>query len=289
MKNRMPIIAAVILGIFVVFAIQSYLKKESDKVQSQLKQERVLVVGQNLAKGTELTEAMLKWRKVPSQAMHHKAMTKEDERRQIVGRTIRTAIPRGELILWTDLEIEKRGGLSSLIPEGERAFSVEFGETSLLQLNDRVDIIGIFNEPKTDAPGPVGGPSGVQFADQNSTVCIVLLQNVNVIAIGSTIGEVYQAPGINQGSTLTFSLTLPEAQLLMYATTHGELAIVLRRDGDVEVIARENLPRITMQELEKITGQLDEERFHRTIRIMKGGKIEEIEVESPEGVDTFEE
>ncbi len=289
MKNRIPIIAAVILGIFVVFAIQSYLKKESDKVQSQLKQERVLVVGQNLAKGTELTEAMLKWRKVPRQAMHHKAMTKEDERRQIVGRTIRTAIPKGELILWTDLEIEKRGGLSSLIPEGERAFSVEFGETSLLQLNDRVDIIGIFNEPKTDAPGPVGGPLGVQFAGQNSTVCIVLLQNVNVIAIGSTIGEVYQAPGINQGSTLTFSLTLPEAQLLMYATTHGELAIVLRRDGDVEVIARENLPRITMQELEKITGQLDEERSHRTIRIMKGRNIEEIEVESADGVETFEE
>jgi len=289
MKNRIPIIAAIILGLFVIFAIQNYLKREREKVQSQLRQAVVLVAGQNIPKGTELTEAMLKWRDVPSQAVHHKSMTSEDERRQIVGRKLRIAIPQGQAILWTDLEIEKRGGLSSLIPEGERAFSAEFGETALLQLNDRVDIIGIFNEPKDDATGLVGGPGGVQFADQNSTVCIVLLQNVNIIAIGSTIGEVYQAPGEISGGTITFSLTLPEAQLLMYASTHGELAMVLRRDGDVEVIARENLPRITMQELERITGELDEERSHRTIRIMKGRNVEEIEVESADGVETFEE
>jgi Flp pilus assembly protein CpaB len=296
MKNRIPIIAAVLLGIFVIFAIQNYLKREKAKVQDQLREEYVLGAAQEIEKGTEITEEMLTWLQVPGQAVHHQAMTTDRERSRIIGRKTRIAIPARQAILWTDLEIEKRGGLSSLIPEGERAFSVEFGESDLFQLNDRVDIIGIFNEPSSGSTsdeaadlsiGPIDGPYGINLGDQTKTVCIVLLQNVNIIALGTTIGESFQLPGETEGGKVTFSLTLPEAQLLQFASTHGELAMVLRRDGDISVIARKDLERVTMQDLERITGELDEERTRRIIRIMKGRNIEKVTVETNDGVETF--
>ena len=233
---------------------------------------------------------MLTLKKVPSQYIPRQAMTTPEERRQIIGRKTRVPIRAGQLILWSDLEMEKRGGLSALIPEGERAFSVgiEAGiKSALLQINDRVDILGIFSVPQDDP----GVRAGVGIGAGDDTACVVLLQNVNIIALGTTIGSTRGgAADAGGGGQITFSVTLPEAQLLLFSEQHGDLALALRREGEIEVMAREDLPRVTMEQLEDITRELDGKRQARVIQVRKGTEVEEVTIElDDEGeIDTFE-
>jgi Flp pilus assembly protein CpaB len=294
MKSRLPIIVAVILGIVAVVAIQSYVKRIKQEAANQFRGRPVTAARVQIKAGSEITEKMLTERSVPNQFIPRQAIASIEEKRQVIGRTAKVDVRPGQLLLWSDLELEKRGGLSALIPEGERAFAVSVGEginTELLQLNDRVDIIGIFQEPAESGPSLIGAGLAGGGVTAGETVCVVLLQSVNVMAIGSTIGEVYRDPSAGGGAgggNITFSVTLPEAQLLMYASGQGELALVLRREGDVQVLVRKDLPRITMGSLEEITGQLDEERQTRIIQVMKGREIEEIKIEAGTGLESFE-
>ena len=108
-------------------------------------------------------------------------------------------------------------------------------------------------------------------------VNIVLLQNVTVLAVGENYSG--SASGSAEMNELTLAVTLPEAQLLMFAGEHGDLAAVLRKQDDINTMKREDLPRITFQELEKLIGDLDAMRASRTIEIMKGGRVEQVRVE----------
>ena len=291
MKSKLPIIAAIILAFVAVTAIRSYVKRVEADAAQQLKGRQIVFASKEIPKGAELAENMMTMDSVPDKFIPRQAITSLSEKRQIVGRTTRVRIPKGKLILWSDIEVEKQGGLSSLVPEGERAFAIDIDlgvNTDLLQLNDRVDVIGIFQETQ-DTGLQVGQ---IQAAGVENPVCVVLLQSVNVIAIGTTIGETYglSSQEISGGGNVTFSVTLPEAQLLLYASSHGELALVLRREGEIEVLAREDLPRVTMKNLDDIINDLDSKRNKRVIQVMKGGRAEEVEVEIEGGTDlqTFE-
>jgi Flp pilus assembly protein CpaB len=291
LKNPIPIIVAVVLAVVVVFAIQNHVRKIEEQAAAKLKGSPVVAASVEIPKGATITESMLYRKQVPSQFIPRQALTTASDQRQVVGRRTRVTVYPNQLLLWSDLEETKRGGLSSLIPEGERAYTANLSQgiqISLLQLNDRVDILGIFSEPQQ--VGLVGQPGG-GFGGQDQSVCVVLLQNVNILAIGDEIGEVYRNPegASGGGGSITFSVTLQEAQLLLYAVRQGELAMVLRREGEIQVFPREQLPRITMAQMEQITGQLDHDRARRTIEVMKGREVQTIEVETNEsGLQSFD-
>lgn len=276
MKNRIPIIAAVLLGIVAVFAIRTYVKNAEEEANQKLRGKKVVAARVDIEKGDEITESMLGLIEVPPKYIPQQAITSEEERRQILGQKARVPISQNTMLLWSDLEVERRGGLSSLIPAGERAYTVDIDAgvgSELLQLNDRVDILGIFELPADDPRRAV--------ADAPTTVCVVLLQNVTVIAIGETIGQVGMHPSrFDMGGAITFSVTLPESQMLMFASQNGELALALRREGEIQILAREDLPRVTFQELERITGDLDQRRKNRIVQIMKGRTIEEVTIDT---------
>ena len=146
MKSKLPIIAAIILAFVAVTAIRSYVKRVEADAAQQLKGRQIVFASKEIPKGAELAENMMTMDSVPDKFIPRQAITSLSEKRQIVGRTTRVRIPKGKLILWSDIEVEKQGGLSSLVPEGERAFAIDIDlgvNTDLLQLNDRVDVIGI--------------------------------------------------------------------------------------------------------------------------------------------------
>ena len=275
MKNRVPIIAAVILAIVGAIGLRSYVKKVEAQAEEKLRGRPVVAARADIAEGTELTEDLLGWKEIPRQFIPSQAIDSRDDMRLIVGRKAAVRIRAGAPVLWSDLQMERLGGLSSLIPSGERAFTVEIAagvQSELLQLNDRVDILGIFEVPNEDRRSPTD--------PETSTVCVVLLQNVTVIAIGETIGQVAMRPSqFGPGGAITFAVTLPEAQMLMFSEQHGELALALRREGEIEILAREDLDRVTFQELERITSELDARRESRIVQIMKGREVEEVRIE----------
>jgi pilus assembly protein CpaB len=264
MKNKIPLIAAILLGIVAILAIRSYVQRVEQEAQAKLKGKPVVAARMDIKAGTEIELDLVAPKEVPPAFIPPQAIQGSLELKQIIGRKTRVPLRAGQIILWSDMESERRGGLSALIPEGDGAFTVNIGQgisSSLIQPNDHIDIIASFAVPKGNQPAP--GPTA-SWRQASDMVNVVLLQNVTVLAIGDTMGGVTHGPEEKGGSgPMTLSVTLPEAQLLMFAVQHGELGAVLRREGAVKTLPRDQLPRITFEAIEKIIGDLDQRRDKR--------------------------
>ena len=278
MKNKFPLVVAVILGIAAVLGIKYYVDSIKEAEAAKYQGQNVVAARKNIAQGTEITEALITQRSVPTQFIPPQAVEGRDEMAEIIGRKTRVNIKAGDLLLWSDLEIQQWGGLSTLIPEGERAFTVDITAgvpSELLQANDRVDILGLFTLPKDgDA---TSGPQAA-WREESDLVCVVLLQGVSILTVGEDM-TTYGRPQAAGGGALTFAVTLPEAQLLMFAGEHGTLGVALRGENEVEILERTELGKVTYKEMERVIGDLDNKRKKRVVQIMRGRSLEEVNVE----------
>lgn len=276
MKNKFPLIIAIVIGVAALFAIRSYVNKEKERVNAQLKGELVVAADGDIAAGAELTVQMISAKEVPARFIPTQAIQispDKKEIKQLLGRKTRVAIGKGQIILWSDLVSEVRGGLSTIIPPSEGAFSVAIGKgikPGLIQPSDHIDIIGSFALPKPNQPLPAAVTAGANWRQGSDMVNVVLLQNVTVLAVGDMMGGAARSEG--GGAELTLSVTLPEAQLVMFAAQHGELGAVLRREGTTDVKPRADLTPITFQNIQQIIGDLDNKRNTRVVEVQKGPK-----------------
>jgi Flp pilus assembly protein CpaB len=270
MKNKLPLVIALLIAVASIFAIKSYIGKEEAAVHEQLKGDPVVAASTDIPAGTELTLQMLVAKEVPRQFIPAQAIEGVDQVKQILGSKTRIPIHAGSLILWSDLASEAHQGLSSIIPAGHGAFSVPITrgvKGDLIQPSDHIDIIGSFAVPKPqNMPTPQTAATWRQASD---IVNVVLLQNVTVLAVGGTFAGQSSATTADSGE-LTLALTLPEAQLLMFASQNGDLGVLLRKEGTADVKDRQDLPRVTFEALEKIIGDLDGQRNFHTVEIQKG-------------------
>ena len=269
MKNKFPLIVAIIIGVVALIAIQRYVKNMKDQTDAQYKGQPVVAAATDISAGSTITLQMLYWKQVPTQFIPAQAIQGEDQVKLVIGSKTSVAIRQGQIILFSDLATETRSGLSSIIPTGQGAFTVTISagvKSDLIQPSDHIDIIGTFMIPKPTQP--ISGPVA-SWRQASDLVNVVLLQNVTVLAVG---GNFNGAPGSSgSGGDLTLALTLPEAQELMFAAQNGQLGAVLRRGGSTDVMARTDLPRVTFESIDKIIGDLDEQRNYRSIEVQKGG------------------
>jgi Flp pilus assembly protein CpaB len=288
MRNKAPVITAIVLGILALLAVRAYVNRVQQDAEAKLKGKKIVAAAVDIKEGTELTLSQVIPKEVPEQFIPPQAVKGSDELKQILGRKVRFAIKTGQMILWTDLESDKHGGLATVIAADERAFTINISKgtkNGLLQPNDHVDIICSFAVPKSTAQAAMaqaGRPqtSAATWREVPSMVNVVLLQNVTVIAIGEAFGG-GPASAFGRGAggdSVTVSVTLPEAQLLMFAEQQGELGVALRREGNLDTLPRDKLPRVTFDEMEKLMGDLDQQRKHRIVQIMKGKTVEEVQV-----------
>jgi len=277
LKNSFPIIVAVIIAGISLLAVRSYVEKKDAEVSALLKGRPVVAARANLQAGDELSPSVIQAKKTPERFIPQQAIVGE-EANMVLGRKLKYPVKPGQLILWSDLETESRG-FSTLIPRGERAYTIEvdMGTASgLIGPNDRIDIIASFA-----LPSEAGVDESVlaSWRAASDMVNVVLLQNVPVIAVGDSFTADQPAGQSTQMLSLTVSLTLPECQLLMFAELNGELGAVLRRDGDVDTMTREALPRITFAQVEDLIGDLDDQRQKRTVQLYKGQRRQEVTVD----------
>jgi Flp pilus assembly protein CpaB len=279
MKNKFPLIIAIVIGVAALFAIRQYVNKMEQQTAAKLKGEPVVAAAADIPAGTELTSQMLFAKEVPRQFIPAQAIQGSDQVKQILGSKTRVAIRAGQIMLWSDLASEAGGGLSSIIPAGEGAFTVSISKgikPGLIQPSDHIDIIGSFAVPKPTQPLPNSTATWRQGSD---VVNVVLLQNVTVLAVGGAFGGATKSQG-ESGGDLTLSLKLPEAQLLMFAGQNGELGAILRREGATDILPRAELPRVTFEKLEEIIGDLDGKRNFRNVEVQKGSKSETVPVKN---------
>ena len=156
MKNKFPLFIAVLIGIGALVAIKSYVDKMEQQARDQLRGDPVVSAGVDIPAGVEITVDMLVAKEVPKQFIPPQAIQGIDQVKQILGSKTRVLVHAGQLVLWSDLEGETRGGLSTIIPVGQGAFSVAITKgikAGLLQPSDHIDIIGSFTVRTATARG----------------------------------------------------------------------------------------------------------------------------------------
>jgi pilus assembly protein CpaB len=193
---------------------------------------QVLAAKQSIAVGQRLTPASLEWLEWPESAVRTDfitATTTPEAITEMSGATARTGFVAGEPILPTKLMPAGEGSyLAAVLGNGMRAVSVTVSADSasggFVAPNDRVDVVLI-------RPDDMGGQ-----------VTRTIMQNVKVLAINGSLGPTEPAaaeegddpakPEVFEGGIATLELDPIGAEVMMSATAHGRLTLVLRGMDD---------------------------------------------------------
>jgi pilus assembly protein CpaB len=260
------LIFAVVAAVLVFVAVNQGGEKDKGEGASaapSASRREVVVAGKDIPARTELTGGMLATKKVSEDEALRGAFTDTE---QVVGQVTRQEILDGEQITaskigpQTEKEIEQ--GLSFVIPQGMRAFSVQVDETSavggLLLPGDLVDVIAVFDK-----------------ADFDFDKALTLLQNIEVLAVAQESQESIPAPASEgaeatpeadgaagepaslgtrpedvepnpKARTVTLAVTPEQAQLLALTQARGELVLALRPFGDAAEVTLDETTLIPM-------------------------------------------
>lgn len=194
-----------------------------------VKTEQVLVASADVAMGTRLRAADVRWQNWPRDALSAHFVTrsaKPDAMEKVVGAIVRAPLFRGEPVNESKLVMSDRGGfMSAILSPGMRAISTrispETGAGGFILPNDRVDVI----LTKRETGG--GIDSGERY--QSETI----LTNVRVLAIDQSVKE-EDGRQVAVGKTATLELVQSQAEVLALARQLGEISLALRGLADAE-------------------------------------------------------
>ena len=253
MKNKLILVIALLLAGLAFWLNLKYLSAQRDKLSKEFEAVEVLVADRDLAALTVLSLEDLSYAKVVKSAVGENYFRKSDLN-SLVGKKLLRAARAGDPILWTQVDMPNRRGtgLSSVIEKGKRAVSLSIsgapGVSGLVQPNDHVDILGTFSFPSPSNPAQV------------ESVTLTLMQNVTVIAAGSTIaGQGDPRSRASGYSAVTFSVTPREAEILVFAQqTRGQLYLSLRNPADRN--SEDNLQSVNFDYIESVLKDLNNRR-----------------------------
>lgn len=228
MKNVVPLIIAVILGLAAVFAVSRMVSKTS---QAQEAMVDVVVAARDLALKEEVKDGYIAPRSIPQSAVsaRHVLWSRVN---MILGQTILRSVGKGDFILLNDVGMNRSLGV--LVAEGEWAVPVTFADASIIQFlqpGDEIAILGTFSIKKTIPSTDLSAPPTV--VEERATS--VVFPCVRVLDIGSGDGVSRE-----EGNVKTVVLALPpqQAATLIAAQRIAELYPALRRSNDSSSLNR---------------------------------------------------
>jgi pilus assembly protein CpaB len=248
MRQKLILIIAIAAGLAAFWLTGRYLRHERERVISGAKRIFVVVAEHDLPAGTIIKNTDLAKSLVFQSNVGDRAID-PDSAREIIGKKLLYNISRASPIQWSDVDVpfKGQGGLAEMINPAMRAVSISVDAVSslsaMIKPNDHVDVLGTFSFPSAAAGGTM------------ETVTLTVLQDVTVLAVGQTTadkavktGRADLAP--RSYNTVTFEVTPPEAELLVFAqSVKGKLSLVLRNPADVSFIT--NLPSVNFDHLQK--------------------------------------
>ena len=232
MKNFIPLILAVVLGLAAVFGIRHLLAERETASAATV---AVVVAAQDVPANTVLTESALAKRDVPRNAVPAKAITWQ-QRALILRQKSLRKVMRGDYILWSDMG--RSDGVSSLIGEGEWAISVPFSDSAIgamLRPGDEIAIVGTFDAETAKVADNKDGKS------TRARVTATILPRVRIVSIGG-----------KNSSTIVLSLKPEQAQLLIDAQRVASLYPALRRPNDDTNLDRLKTGMVTTSTYDKL-------------------------------------
>ena len=221
--NRIAMLASVAVAALGCVLLAVYVRQFQREARGGDSVE-LLAMRQNVAVGVPLTEQMLVVRALPENYIEDRQVLASDLPR-VLGVRASIDLEANQTLLWTDLATtpRDRSSFSSRIPRGMRAMSVagvgRRAFSNLMRPGDRVDIL--LTKAK---PGP-----------EAKVVTLPLLQNLLVLAVGSSFGATDEEPSPIGSDSVTLLVTIDQASLLAQARRDGALSLVLRNEDDLEI------------------------------------------------------
>lgn len=216
MRAIIPLVIGLGVGIFAIKIFMNVLQKA--KGASNVDTVEVVKASQEIPATSEITAEMVEMVTVPLALAPRGTLT---DKQKLIRRVANQTIPAGVPIFSTMLAPEGTPpGMISRIPEGYRAVAVRIDE-----------FVGVGGWMKPGSYVDVAVVMDVRASNNRSTVSKIVLQNVQVLAIGQTI----QAQGTT-GASLARSVTLmirpDDVTKLHLAASKGQLRLALRGQHD---------------------------------------------------------
>lgn len=218
---------SLVLGLVAAFGIWEYLNKTQEKVEKLTLTKNVVIAAKEIMAGAKITADDLAIKAFTAQEAPANYSSKPQS---FVGRIAKNNISADDVLTGEKLlDAGSPGGITALIPKGQRAITIRVNEISgvggFISPGDRVDVLAVTDSGKkgellsrTILQSLLVLATGDQLMDPNS-----------VPGAAATAGGNAPPKGVNQ---LTLALSLTEAEKLALAVSKGEIRLVLRAFGD---------------------------------------------------------
>lgn len=240
MKNFIPLVLAVLLGLAAVLAVGRLL---AERNKAKEKTQVVVAVARDIAAGDILTADSLMKKEIPVSARPAQAIF-WSRMEQVVGQKAMRAIAQGDYVLLSDVGLTRSMG--DIVGTGEWAISVPLDDKAgVIQPGDEVAVIGTFKIR-----------SKVKSADQSVAVnevtkeaTMVLFPRVRVLDVG---GQSSARTGEDSSRQVILALPPQQAQVLVAAGRKASLTLALRRPGDESALNRVDLGMVDDQTFDNL-------------------------------------
>ncbi len=248
MKNIIPLIVSVVLGLAAVYIVSKLLfEKEENDTENKVS---VVVAARALEAHDELTQGSLTYKDIPQSAVPKNALLWENVS-LAYGQQLPHAVSQDDYILMTDIRIQTT--LSDCARQGEWTVPVTFSDPALVRMlmpDDEIAIVSTYaaKNVSIDKNMAVSDGSGVQMNESRETS--VLLPCVRVIGIANEKGS-FREGGSSSG-TIFVSLPPQQAMILIAAQRESELYPVLRKRNDSAALNRKDSGVVNAETFSKI-------------------------------------
>ena len=221
MKNIIPLVIAVILGLAAVFAVSRTVSKSKENTEEMVE---IVAASRMLGSGEAVAEAFIIPREVPLSALP-KQHIKWENRSMVIGQKVLHTIAKDDYLLLSDVGMSRSMG--NVIGDGEWGFPLNFADSSLvamLQPGDEIAIIGTFKVSETVKQGKDLDAKEETFT---RTVTSVIFPRVRILEITPSGG-------------VFLSLPPQQALALTAISREAELYPLLRKTNDTKALNRKD-------------------------------------------------
>ena len=238
MKNYIPLVLAVLLGLAAVLAVGRVLRERQKKAEDTI---FVTVASRNIKIDETLTLDALRDHEIPVSARPNQAVS-WSRKELIIGQKALKPVAEGDYLLLSDVGLSRSVG--TIVGKGEWAVSLNVGAggvMSVLQPGDEVALIGSMNVRSTTVSVDLSAAP----KETAREVTTVLFPRVRVLDIsGAASGE------------LLLGLPPAQAQFLIAAQQRVKISVALRRPGDDTMLNRSEIGVVDNSTFEKLLNDM---------------------------------
>jgi pilus assembly protein CpaB len=219
---------ALVAGAGAVLLVKNYLDQAGRARAGAVSTTPVVVAALPIPIGTALEKQHLVAMNWPVESVPEGSFRSPEE---VVGKTVRQALVKGEAVLADRLADESVGrGLTALLAKGTRAMAVKVdqvvGVAGFVQPGDYVDVISTMTPDDETRKDLKNNPA---------KIAKIILQNIKVLAVGEHMTTQGSKPVKVQ--VVTLEVTVDQSERLALASRHGELLLTMRSRVDQDQVA----------------------------------------------------